>query len=414
LSITGAATESVSCTPSALTDQGHGQCRITLRNVQKDTTAEVRLSSSSASLQLPASIRTRPGQSAVEFQIDAVSAAEGIVVAASIGTEVVQTTLTVTPDRTKPMRVPGRQYAKPGSELRFQVAASDPAATLTAATLPIGAEFDTASGEFRWNPAGTQIGSHTIGFAAVDSAGTKAMASVPVEVESGQPVVTRIVNGASHSPQGACSPGAVATIEGRWLTGGPAVTDASGASQELAGTKVWANGTAVAILSASATQVSIVCPDTVPGSELQMVVQTDHGVAGPVQTTVAYATPGIFTVDGTGAGQGLALLPASAGVATIRNRQAIGQPAAEGDRLIVYATGIERLANVSVQIGGVQVTPVSIDAVPNRPGLFQVALIVPDAAREDGDFALSLAGDAPDGTSWRSNIVTLALEAISR
>jgi len=67
-----------------------------------------------------------------------------------------------------------------------------------------------------------------------------------------------------------------------------------------------------------------------------------------------------------------------------------------------------------VQIGGVQVTPVSIDAVPNRPGLFQVALTVPDAAREDGDFALSLAGDAPDGTSWRSNIVTLALEAISR
>jgi len=39
---------------------------------------------------------------------------------------------------------------------------------------------------------------------------------------------------------------------------------------------------------------------------------------------------------------------------------------------------------------------------------------VPDAAGEDGDLPLSLTGDAPDGTSWRSNIVTLALEAISR
>jgi uncharacterized protein (TIGR03437 family) len=346
----------------------------------------------------------------VEFQIDAINPEDGIVVAASIGSDAVQTTLSIAPNRSQAVRVPGQQYARPGAELRFQVSSSDPTATLSAATLPIGADFDPASGEFRWNPAATQMGSHAITFLAVDSTGAKSTASVPVEVESGQPVATRLVNGATHSA-GACSPGAVATIEGRWLTDGSTVSDASGVSHELAGTRVWGNGTALPIISASATQVSIVCPDTVPGAALEMVVQTDHGVANTLETTAAYATPGIFTVDGTGTGQGMVVMQTNAGVAMIRNRQVMGQPAAQGDQVIVYATGIERLANVSVQIGGVAVAPTAITAVPNRPGLFQIALTVPNMAREDGDYPLLLTGDAPDGTSLRSNVVTLALEA---
>ena len=95
----------------------------------------------------------------------------------------------------------------------------------------------------------------------------------------------------------------------------------------------------------------------------------------------------------------------------IRNRQVIGQPAAQGDQVVVYATGIERLANVTVLIGGVAAAPAAITAVPNRAGVFQVTVTVPSAATVDGDYPMLLTGDAPDGTTLRSNVVTLALEA---
>jgi uncharacterized protein (TIGR03437 family) len=287
---------------------------------------------------------------------------------------------------------------------------------LSAGALPVGATFDSPTGEFRWNPADTQMGNHTVDFAAVDSQGGKSTASVQVEVESGEPLVQRIVNAASHSPEAACSAGALATIEGRWLTDGSTASDASGQSSELAGTRVWADGAAVPILSASASELSIVCPEAVAGSEMQLVVQTGHGMAGPLQTVVRSATPGIFSLDGSGAGQGLILLPGtgSNSLAMVRNPQVAGQPAMPGDQVVVYATGIDRLANVSVQIGEVQVTPASITAVTNRPGLYQIAITVPAADWEAGDFPVSLCGDAPDGSSRHSNVVTVALEGASK
>jgi uncharacterized protein (TIGR03437 family) len=374
----------------------------------------VKLFSSSSAIQVPASVRTRAGQSTAEFRIDAVSPGEAVVVSAGVGSEVVQATLSVTPDGSKPLRVPGRQFAKPGTELRFQVSAADPSAALSSGTLPVGATFDSLTGEFRWNPAATQIASHTVDFAAVDSQGAKNTGSVAVEVESGEPLVKRIVNTASRSPQAACSAGALATIEGRWLTDGSTASDASGHSPELAGTRVWADGAAVPILSASATELTILCPDTVPGSEVQLVVQTSQGMAEPLQTVIRSATPGIFTLDGTGAGQGLVLMPGADSLATIRNPQVAGQPAMSGDQVVVYATGIDRLANVIVQIGEVQVTPASIGAVANRPGLYRIAVTVPSADWEAGDFPLSLSGDAPDGANWRSNVVKVALEGASK
>jgi uncharacterized protein (TIGR03437 family) len=143
---------------------------------------------------------------------------------------------------------------------------------------------------------------------------------------------------------------------------------------------------------------------------MQLVVQTGHGTAEPLQTVVRSATPGIFSLDGTGAGQGLVLLPGANVVAMIRNPEVAGQPAVSGDQVAVYATGIERLANVSVQIGEVQVTPVSITAVANRPGLYRIAVTVPAADWEAGDFPLSLSGDAPDGANWHSNVVNVAVD----
>jgi len=402
----------ISCAPKSLTAGSRGTCRITLDHVENSTTAEVQLSSSSASVRLPESVATRPGQSTVEFQVDAVSSGEGIVVAANLGSGMVKETLTVAPDRSTPVHVPGRQFVRYGTEVRFRVSPSDPAATLSTGALPAGAYFDSTTGEFRWTPEGTQLGAHEIGFTAIDSAGGKTSAAVTVQVDSGEPVVTGIVNAASRSPEAACSPSGIATIEGRWLTDGAAVSDASGSSIELAGIKVWANGATVPILSASGTELNILCPDSVPGSDIQLVVETGHGVTAPFGTTARSAAPGIFSLDGTGTGHGWVLRESTGttSVAMVRNYRVPGQPAIAGESLLIYATGVGHLTNISVQIGEYQVPAAAINPVPNHLGLYQVVVSMPNIVMQTDDLPLSLSGDSPEG-SISTNIVSIAVEA---
>jgi trimeric autotransporter adhesin len=404
-----ASLNSMSCTPKLLTAGSHGICHITLAHGDDSTTTNVQLSSSSPSLRLPEQLTTRPGQSSVEFQVDAVSSAQAIVVDANLGSDVVQDTLAIAPD---PIQVPGPQFVKYGTELRFQVSAADPTATLSADPLPPGAYLDSSTGEFRWTPDGSQLGPNLLNFSAIDSAGVKASASVTVQVDSGDPIVTGIVNAASRSRDAACSPGSIATIDGRWLTTGAAASDSSGGSMTLAGVTVWANGLTVPILSASDSQLNILCPDSAPGMELQFVVETDHGIAAnPLQTIAQSATPGIFSLDGSGAGQGWVVLEGTDNLAMLPNYLVSAQPAIPGERLLLYVTGLGNLVNVSVQLGAVQVTPGAITPVPDHPGLYQVNVSMPVRGVQTGVIPISLSGDSPDGTRRTTNTVSIAVAA---
>jgi uncharacterized protein (TIGR03437 family) len=386
------------CAPRSLTAGSHGLCQLNLDHIEDSTTADVQLSSSSDSVRLPDRVVTRPGQSIVEFQVDAVgsAAADGIVVAAQLGTDIVAEKLAIARDGSVPIHVPGRQFVKYGTQVRFPVSPSDPAATLSAGELPAGANFDAATGVFNWMPDGTQLGAHDITFTAVDATGAQATASVTVQVDSGEPVVTRIVNAASRSREAACSPGSIASIEGRWLNDG----------------RVWINGVAASILSASATELSILCPDSVPGSVLEMVVQTDRGISGPVRTTARTAAPGIFSVDGSGDGQGSVLLEDRPSLAMVRNYRLAAQPAMAGDRVVVYATGIDRLTNISAKLGDRQMAPAAMGPVADRPGLFWVAIVIPDGVTRDNQSALLLTGDTTEGTRLSTNQVSIAVESI--
>jgi uncharacterized protein (TIGR03437 family) len=232
---------------------------------------------------------------------------------------------------------------------------------------------------------------------------------VTVQVDSGEPVLTGIVNAASRSREVVCSPGAIATVTGRWLIGGSEASDPSGSSRELAGTRVWANGIAIPILSASATELDLLCPDSVPGSELKFVIQTDHGVAGPLQTTARSAAPGIFSLDGLGVGQAGASVEDTNTWAMVRNYRHPGTPAISGDQMVFFATGIDRLTNILVQIGEFQVTPVAVSAVAGRAGLYQVVFKVP-AVMRTGSASLSLSGTSPEGVYLSTNVLSVALE----
>jgi uncharacterized protein (TIGR03437 family) len=151
-----------------------------------------------------------------------------------------------------------------------------------------------------------------------------------------------VVNAASRSSEVVCGPGAIASIQGRWFTDASTAPDPSGTSQELAGVRLFVNGRAVPIIRASATELNFLCPAGTSGSTLEVLVQTEHGTALPMQTTLQAAAPGIFSVDGSGSGQGAAVSCELRRLAMVRTYRFDAQPATAGDHGVVYATGLER------------------------------------------------------------------------
>ena len=171
-------------------------------------------------------------------------------------------------------------------------------------------------------------GTHRIVFTEASPAGGSVTASSIIEVDSGTPVVTRVVNAASRSEAAACSPGAIASLEGRWLVEGQAASDPTGHSTELSGTVVRVNGIEVPILSASISRVDFLCPAAAPGSTLQIALQTLTRVAQPIQTVSQETTPGIFSLDGSGAGQGMIMHSGTATMVMTPNYQYSSRAAA--------------------------------------------------------------------------------------
>jgi uncharacterized protein (TIGR03437 family) len=230
-------------------------------------------------------------------------------------------------------------------------------------------------------------------------------------VDSGTAVVTRVVNAASRSEAAACSPGTIASLEGRWLVEGQATSDPTGHSTELSGTMVRVNGLDVPILSVSNSRVDFLCPAVVPGSTLQIALQTLTRVAQPIQTVSQQTAPGIFSLDGSGTGQGIVVHSGTATMVMTPNYQYLSRAAVPDDLVTIYATGIAPAQDVSVAAGGVAVSPQSIIAMPDMPGMYQITLRLP-AGPAGGDMPVSLKIKNPDGSIVTSNEVQIATVTI--
>jgi len=308
--------------------------------------------------------------------------------------------------------VPGYQYAKFGTQIEFPVSSTDAAATLAASNLPPGAVFDAASGVFRWVPDVSQQGRHHVVFRAVDSAGDSVTADSILEVDSGTPVVTRVVSAASRSEEAACGPGAIGRLEGRWLAEGQA-SDPSGNSRELSGTVVRVNGIVAPILSASRSRVDFLCPAAVPGSTLEVALQTSTGAALPVHTVFRHTAPGIFTLDESGSGQGMILHTGTATMAMTPNYRYRSRAALPDEPATIYATGIDPTQQISVIAGGIEVSPQSIIASPDIAGMYQITVTLPSGPA-DGNMAVFLKIKMWDGSIAMSNEVSVATETSQR
>jgi uncharacterized protein (TIGR03437 family) len=313
--------------------------------------------------------------------------------------------------RTPIISAPDVQQITPAQNLFLTISALEPGGAnvvLKAENLPAGASFDTQTGAFSWKPLESQIGVHTIGFTATSSAGAASTRAMRVEVGSGKPAADTLGNAATPGRGPACSPGALASISGKWLTR---------SATDVGGTSVKVNGQEVPVLYSSPRRIDFQCPAVQPGTALEVLVENPAGAAVPLKALVQTLTPGIFSLDRSGERQGLVTIGETANLAMQRNAKTTGQPAQPGDTLVIWMTGLglepER-HGMFVKIGDMLAEVERVREAPGSPGLQQVEMLVPQGVVFGNEVPISVQMLRPGGQWLESNTVTIAIEAVRR
>lgn len=159
---------------------------------------------------------------------------------------------------------------------------------------------------------------------------------------------------------------------------------------ELADTQVLIAGQPVPLQFVSEGQINAIIPYDIPvNTQQQVVIRRGLTITVPEPVTIAPAQPAVFTVDSTGKGQGIV-------VDTSFRVVNAGNPAAEGDALIVLCTGLGEVAPpvaagspgpsdplavtatpVQATLGGVPAAVGFSGLAPGLIGIYQVNLTVP-------------------------------------
>jgi len=383
--------------------------------------ARLSLTSSIPEIRLPRSITTRPGQTRVTFKvyIDPTAKAQTSEIAIQFGQTVLRAALPIEPGRAPILNLPGEMATRFDEPVSFTLSAIDPDGlplVYAVEGLPSGANFDPASGAFSWAPGQDQQGKYEVVLTATNTAQAVTTGRVVINVDAGQPVAT-VLRNAATSMGPACSPGALASLEGRWLgSDRNGVSDPSGSATSLHGAAVKVNEEYVPVVFASWNRVTFVCPAAEPGRTLNVVVETEAGTSEALTGSSAAIAPGLFTMDGMGAAQGLAYLSGTSLLATSRDYRGLGQPAQPGDSITIHATGFSEGSLPIVTVGDLVARVESVQRVPGVAGIVEITVTAPPGVPE-GDrvpilvtFPLSDAELASSSDRVRSNVVTIAIE----
>jgi uncharacterized protein (TIGR03437 family) len=399
-------------------------CEIQLSAPSVAESMEVAIASSTSSLMVPATVTARAGQSHIRFEIGAGQAAspETAILEARLGSMSIQRSIVVVPSDTPELTVPTELAGTPQTPIRFRVTAGDArgfGVNLAAAGLPTGATFDPKSGVLQWAPTDKDLGVYEIAFTATNMLGAVTTKTMKLYVDSGLPVVTSLENGAGSSAPAGCSAGSLAALRGRFLFAGtePA-SDSSGASADLGGTRVLVNGVYAPVLYASADRVYLLCPRVAAGTRMAIAVETAAGQSNELDIRMQAGVPGLFTADGSGTGQALAVRSGWLDLAAIPSARWNGNPALPGDMLSFLATGIDcsepAVADLSLQLSlqlGPDLIPVTaLQPMAGHAGTCQILAPVPPGVIGDAVGArLQLAGS--DGRRITSNETTISVAA---
>ncbi len=221
--------------------------------------------------------------------------------------------------------------------------------------------------------------------------------------------------------------GGIVSVFGTGLTSAAQGASSLPLPKTIGGTSFTLGGQDVPIFYVSPLQANLQIPWEVAGQSQAALTVTAGGVAsGAVNVNLAAASPGIFTIDQSGRGQG-AILNAGTGELAAPTGVIPGlstRPAARGAFVSIYCTGLGPVSNPpasgaaspsdplarttvtpTVTIGGVTATVFFSGLAPGFVGLYQVNVQVPDTAPTGSAIAVVLTSGAV-----ASNSVTLAVQ----
>ena len=187
--------------------------------------------------------------------------------------------------------------------------------------------------------------------------------------------------------------------------------------KNVGGTQVFFDAIAAPVIYSSATQVAVVVPYNLPAPTTAMTIQYGGASSLPFTLNVAPASPGIFSANGTGAGQAAAVNADG----TINDA---AHPTRSGELLSLYATGDgledpqqsdgsvtpvlapypRSVLPVNVEVGGVPATVSYAGAAPGEiAGEMLIVIQVPAGIRPGGYVPVQLfVGQSPTvaGAAW--------------
>ena len=308
--------------------------------------------------------------------------------------------------------------------------------TLTSRPLPapgVLRAFDAANvANELWN-SDMSGGRDTLGGFSKFANPTVANGKVYVPTQSGQvvvygllavPGVAAVVNAASFE-SAAVSPGELITLFGFSLgqtTPVWGLVQPNGQFPTILGnSRVLFDGYPAPLLYVSSEQLNLIVPYSAAGkTTTTMQVVSSNGTILPVTLGVSDVTPGLFSQDSSGTGQGAILNQADGSLNSPEN------PAARGANVVIYATGTgltsphsfdgtvssrtapPKVAQaVSVTIGGIPAQVISQTAAPGVvAGVTQITARVPAGIQPGPAVPVTITV----GTTASQNTVTLAVK----
>lgn len=223
---------------------------------------------------------------------------------------------------------------------------------------------------------------------------------------------TAMRNAASELARGMIAPGTRIVIRGRRLATGHEDFDPQREPAEtIGGVRVLFGDTTLPLLAATETQlVALVPPDAELAPEANLVVATEHGVSDSLPLLSMPAAPGIYTVNGSGSGQGVIYWINKEGQRILADEK---NPAPRDAECLLVATGLGALredsaapaGTVTLTVGDAELEQVEAIQREGRPGVYEVRFKLPAGISGGGTVPVSLtAGGVP------SQIVTFAAE----
>ena len=216
----------------------------------------------------------------------------------------------------------------------------------------------------------------------------------------------RFFNGALPAktpPSNALAPDSIATLTGTRLAldSSEAVRRSDGSfPSNFRNVTVNVGGRAAQIFYASPTQINFLMPHGLSAGASEVTVRNHDGLEIRGTVNVNAAAPGLFTTNGAGTGEAVALDNQTLSPGPFDATDAAGEPR----RLIIFCTGLRYASQVEATAGGRALKVEAVIPSPELPGLDQLHVALPSRLKGAGAVTLTVRADGAE-----SNRATLTI-----